>query len=57
MANASALIEAFVHIHGSPLEGGACRGYLEMQGILYTCCNGYERADHECHARRHSWHP
>ncbi|MCB0523492.1 MAG: D-alanine--D-alanine ligase family protein [Saprospiraceae bacterium] len=35
---------AFAAIHGSPLEDGSMQGYLEMQGIPYTCCNGYVSA-------------
>lgn len=35
---------AFAALHGSPLEDGKMQGYLEMQGISYTCCSGYVSA-------------
>lgn len=35
---------AFAALHGSPLEDGKMQGYLEMQGIPYTCCDGYVSA-------------
>jgi D-alanine-D-alanine ligase len=35
---------AFAALHGSPLEDGKMQGYLDMQGLPYTCCNGYVSA-------------
>lgn len=35
---------AFAALHGSPLEDGKLQGYLELQGIPYTCCDGYVSA-------------
>jgi D-alanine-D-alanine ligase len=35
---------AFAALHGSPLEDGKMQGYLDMQGIPYTCCNGFVSA-------------
>ncbi|HPR30321.1 MAG TPA: D-alanine--D-alanine ligase, partial [Chitinophagales bacterium] len=29
----------FMAIHGSPGEDGKIQGYLDMQGISYTCCD------------------
>lgn len=31
---------AFAALHGSPLEDSKMQGYLELQGIPYTCCSG-----------------
>jgi D-alanine-D-alanine ligase len=34
----------FAALHGSPFEDGRLQGYLDIQGIPYTCCDGYVSA-------------